>query len=157
WGAIFINISVLISIFGAWITWTIIAAEIPYNISMDNLFPSFLKKLNVNGAASNALIFNAVIKQLAFMVSLFSSNVYLIITNSAAALMLLPYIFSILFLLKISSFKNEKKYILYGFFGLFYCFWMVYAAGENYIIQTLLIYLTGLPFYIYKKYKSSTK
>ncbi|MGL4787046.1 MAG: hypothetical protein ACRC2Q_09245, partial [Cetobacterium sp.] len=84
-------------------------------------------------------------------------NVYLIITNSAAALMLLPYIFSILFLLKISSFKNEKKYILYGFFGLFYCFWMVYAAGENYIIQTLLIYLTGLPFYIYKKYKSSTK
>lgn len=157
WGATFINISVLISIFGAWITWTIIAAEIPYNISMDNLFPSFLKKLNINGAASNALIFNAFIKQFTFMISLFSSNVYLIITNSAAALMLLPYILSILFLLKISSFKNEKKYILYGFFGLLYCFWMVYAAGENYILQTLLIYLTGLPFYIYKKYKSSTK
>lgn len=59
---------------------------------MDNLFPSFLKKLNINGAASNALIFNASIKQIAFMISLFSSNVYLIITNSAATLMLLPYI-----------------------------------------------------------------
>lgn len=154
WGAIFINISVLISIFGAWITWTIIAAEIPYNISIDNLFPTFLKNLNSKGAASNALVFNAIIKQLAFILSLFSNNVYLIITNSAAALMLLPYIFSILFLLKISSLKNEKKYILYGIFAILYCLWMVYAAGKNYIIQTILIYLIGLPFYLYKKISS---
>lgn len=155
WGATFINISVLISIFGAWITWTIIAAEIPYNISIDNLFPTFLKNLNSKGAASNALIFNAIIKQIAFVLSLFSSNVYLIITNSAAALMLLPYIFSIFFLLKISSFKNEKKYILYGVLSIFYCFWMIYSAGKSYLIQTILIYLIGLPFYLYKK-KSST-
>ncbi|MDX8336053.1 amino acid permease [Candidatus Cetobacterium colombiensis] len=156
WGAIFINISVLISIFGAWITWTIIAAEIPYNISNDNLFPSFLKNLNSSGAAGNALIFNAVIKQIAFILSLFSSNVYLIITNSAAALMLLPYIFSTFFLLKISTLKNELKYIIYGSLALLYCFWMVYAAGKEYMIQTFLIYLAGLPFYFYKK-KSPTK
>lgn len=155
WGAIFINISVLVSIFGAWITWTIIAAEIPYNISIDNLFPAFLKNLNSKGAASNALIFNAAIKQIAFILSLFSNNVYLIITNSAAALMLLPYIFSIFFLLKISSFKTDKKYILYGYLAIFYCFWMVYSAGKNYIIQTLLIYLIGFPFYLYKRISSA--
>ena len=155
WGSIFINISVLISIFGAWITWTIIAAEIPYNISNDNLFPSFLKKLNSHGAAGNALIFNAFIKQIAFALSLFSSNVYLIITNSAAALMLLPYIFSILFLLKISSLKDEKIHILYGILAIIYCFWMVYAAGKNYMVQTLAIYLIGFPFYLYKKKSSA--
>lgn len=156
WGAIFINISVLISIFGAWITWTVIAAEIPYNISNDNLFPNFLKKLNSDGTPINALLFNATIKQIAFILSLFSSNVYLIITNSAAALMLLPYILSALFLIKISILENNYKLIIFGILAIIYCLWMTYAAGQNYLIQTFIIYLIGFPFYI-NKIKSPTK
>lgn len=153
WGAILMNISLLISVFGAWTSWTVIAAEIPYNVAEIGLFPKYLGKENERGAASGALIFNGFIKQIAFLFSLFASNAYLVVTNSATALIVIPYVFSAMFLIKISE-KNKRNRIL-GTIATIYGVWMVYAGGNSYLIQTFFIYLTGIVIYIFlKKWRS---
>ena len=46
WAASMIDIGVIISVLGAWISWTILAAEISFDAAQDKMFPTFLGKAN---------------------------------------------------------------------------------------------------------------
>ena len=73
-GATLVNIAVLISVGGAWLSWTFLTAEIPYNVALDGLFPNFLKKVNKNDACSGALFTNGVLKEIIIFLSLSAQN-----------------------------------------------------------------------------------
>ena len=110
-GATLVNVAVLISVGGAWLSWTFLTAEIPYNVALDGLFPNFFKKVNKNDACSGALFTNGILKQIVFFLSLSAQNAYLVITNSASCMILIPYIFSSLFLMKIAIKHSHNKCI----------------------------------------------
>ncbi|MGQ0422962.1 amino acid permease, partial [Bacillus sp. HC-Mk] len=55
WGAIFINLGLVISVLGAWLGWTLLASEIPYLAAKDGVFPKWFAKENKNKAPVNSL------------------------------------------------------------------------------------------------------
>lgn len=148
-GASLVNIAVLVSVGGAWLSWTFLTAEIPYNVALDGLFPKFFKKVNKNDACSGALLTNGVLKQIVFFLSLSAQNAYLVITNSASCMILIPYIFSSLFLTKIAIRNSHKKCFYWGVGGVIYGAWMIYSSGLNYIFQSLSLYSFGTLYFIY--------
>lgn len=148
-GATLVNIAVLISVAGAWLSWTFLTAEIPYHVALDGLFPSFFKKTNKREAYSGALFTNGFLKQIIFFLSLSSQNAYLVITNSASCMILIPYIFSSMFLMKIAIKNTHKKCLYWGIGGVIYGVWMVYSSGSNYVFQSLAIYALGTLYFLY--------
>lgn len=151
-GATLVNIAVFISVTGAWLTWTLLTAEIPYNVAVDKIFPAFLSTVNKKGTNVGAILTNGVLKQIIFLVSLAAGNAYLAITNAGTSMILVPYIFSSLFLLKISleSENYNKKNALYASLAVIYGIWMLYASGLNYLFQSTAIYSLGIIFFIMK-------
>lgn len=148
-GATLVNIAVLISVGGAWLSWTFLTAEIPYNVALDGLFPKFFKKVNKNDACSGALFTNGILKQIIFFLSLSAQNAYLAITNSASCMILIPYIFSSLFLMKIAIKNAQKKNFYWGIGGVIYGVWMIYSSGLNYVFQSLTIYALGTLYFLF--------
>lgn len=148
-GATLVNIAVLISVGGAWLSWTFLTAEIPYNVALDGLFPNFLKKVNKNDACSGALFTNGILKQVIFFLSLSAQNAYLVITNSASCMILIPYIFSSLFLMKIAIKHAHKKCLYWGIGGVVYGVWMIYSSGLSYVFQSLTIYSLGTIYFLF--------
>lgn len=148
-GATLVNIAVLISVGGAWLSWTFLTAEIPYNVALDGLFPNFFKKVNKNDACSGALFTNGILKQIVFFLSLSAQNAYLVITNSASCMILIPYIFSSLFLMKIAIKHTHKKCFYWGIGGVIYGAWMIYSSGLSYVFQSLTIYSLGTLYFLF--------
>lgn len=44
WGAVLVNIGLIISVLGAWLGWTLLAGELPFIVAKDGLFRNGLQK-----------------------------------------------------------------------------------------------------------------
>lgn len=108
WAASMIDIGVIISVLGAWISWTILAAEISFDAAQDKMFPAFLGKANKQNAPVNALVLNGVIMQIVFMISRWAMDAFQAVTDTATTMVLVPYVLSAAFLWQIAKGKNIK-------------------------------------------------
>lgn len=55
WGATLVNLGLMISVGGAFLSWTLLCAEIPYTCGRDGTFPKWFAAENANGSPVNAL------------------------------------------------------------------------------------------------------
>ena len=55
WGNTFISISLLISVLGAYLAWTLFAAEVPFMAAKDVIKPTFLNRENAQKVPSVSL------------------------------------------------------------------------------------------------------
>src|SRR5262249_37704651 len=97
WGAIFIIIGLLISIGGALLAWTLLAAEALFTPAKDQLLPKFLTKENAKGVPINTLWLTNGLVQLFLIITLFFQATYLTLILLASSMILLPYLFSSLY------------------------------------------------------------
>src|SRR5688572_8283206 len=56
WGSIFIRVGVVLSVLGAYLAWTLMAAEILYIPAKTDDMPRFLARANTHGAPVTALL-----------------------------------------------------------------------------------------------------
>src|SRR6476659_7636194 len=59
WGSIFIRVGVIVSVLGAYLAWTLMAAEVLYIPAKTDDMPRFLARTNIHGARVSALIMAA--------------------------------------------------------------------------------------------------
>ncbi|MDO4437018.1 MAG: basic amino acid/polyamine antiporter [Coriobacteriaceae bacterium] len=76
WGGAFISGGLIISIFGAWLSYTILASEAMHGMARMRLLPSAFDKLNTFSAPTTCLITTGVMIQLLSIVMLFSERAY---------------------------------------------------------------------------------
>lgn len=157
WAEVMVNIGIVTSILGAWVSWTILTVETPLMVAKDKMFPKFLGKVNKNNAAVNALIFNGIIMEIAYILSMRLENAFQEITNIATTMILLPYILSAAFLLKISIESKKKINIFYALGGIIYSIYMVTTAGLQNILYCAGLYGLGVIFLLIKARERKTK
>lgn len=157
WAEIMVNIGIVISILGAWVSWTILTVETPMMVAKDKMFPKFLGKVNKNNAAVNALIFNGIIMEIAYILSMRLENAFQQITNTATTMILIPYVLSAAFLLKISIKEKKKVNIFYAFGGVIYSIYMITTAGIQNLLYCAGLYGLGVIFLFIKSKERKTK
>jgi arginine:ornithine antiporter / lysine permease len=164
WGAIVINIGLIISLFGALLGWTLLASEVPFVAAMDGVLPKFFTKVNKNGAPYVSLwITNSAI-EVFLIISLFSHSTYMIMFFVASVTILPPYLFSSLYGLKIAILrdsykKNESiiKDLIITIVSSIYGIWLIYAAGLSLLLISTILFAIGLIFYIYARIERKKK
>ncbi|WP_374722939.1 arginine-ornithine antiporter [Peribacillus tepidiphilus] len=151
WGATFINIGLIISVLGAWLGWTLLASEIPYIAAKDGVFPKWFAKENKNHAPVNSLWITNGLIQIFLLTFLVSEQAYHFAFSLASSAILLPYLFSALYQLKLSwsgeAYAEEEKRtkdIALGIIASIYSIWLVYAAGIDYLLLTMILYAPGI-------------
>lgn len=151
-GATIVNLGVIVSVLGAWLAWTMFAGELPYEAAKNGSFPKFFAKQNKNGAPKNALLFTSLLIQVFLFTLLFTEQAYEFAFELASSAILIPYALSAFYQLKFSL-KEEKgtkertKNIVIGLIGSVFSVWLIYAAGLDYLLLTMLLYAPGILVY----------
>jgi len=165
WGATLINIGLVISVGGALLAWTLLAAEIPYLAGKDGIFPKVFGKLNANGSPAAALWLTNGLVQLFLVITLFSSAGYLALLSLATSMILIPYLLCGLYAL-IVAVRGEgypagdaarNKDIAIGLIASVYGVWLIYAAGPSYLFLSMALYAPGVLFYLKAKSERGEK
>ena len=155
WGAIFINLGLVISVLGAWLGWTLLASEIPYLAAKDGVFPKWFAKENKNKAPVNSLWITNGLIQMFLLTFVVSDRAYNFAFSLASSAILIPYAFSAFYQLKHSLNSEEvdrNKNIVIGLIASIYGVWLVYAAGLEYLLLTMTLYAPGI--FIFTMFKS---
>ncbi len=158
WGAVFINIGLLISVVGAFLGWTILCAEIPYAASKEGILPRIFGIENAAKSPMGSLLITNGIVQVFLIIVLVSEGTYRTVFLMSSTASILPYTFAALFQLQICKSKtlygqNESKAkdVFVGVLALLYTGWLCYAAGLQNWINVIVIFIPVIFLYIWAK------
>ena len=166
WGAVIVNIGVILSLAGATLGYTIIAAECPYIAAKNGVFPKIFAKENKNGAPIASLFLTNGIIQIFLVVTYFNASTYQIFYTLSASMILVPYLLSALYFLKLTLRKetfeseNKKSLILNRFIAILasvYGIWLIYSSGFSYLLISAILYAPGTFVYIRAKKEQGQK
>ncbi len=101
WGEIFISVAVIISVLGAYLAWTLMAAEVMYIPARADDFPEFLGRENAHGTPITALVVTSIGVQGLLALTLFVTDALNFMLDLATSLALLPYLLAAAYALKL--------------------------------------------------------
>lgn len=162
WGATFISIGLAVSLLGALLSWVLLCVEILRLPAMENVLPRQLAAENAHGAPSNALWLTNACVQLLLVWTLFNESTYTQLIYLATSLILLPYLWSALYQVKLAltgesytgsdgRSSGRKKDLGIGAIALTYAVWLVYAGGTDYLFVAALFYLAGTALFLWAR------
>ena len=140
-GNAFISIGLIVSVLGAYLAWSLMAAEVLFTAAEAGDTPPFLKKVNSNGSPVNALLLSSSLTQIILIVTYFSDNALNLALDLTSALALLPFFFSAAFALKIAIKKDGYDGIDKGTITR-----EKIVAGIACVYTIFLLYIAGLQF-----------
>ena len=150
-GAIFISVGLIVSVLGAYLSWTLLAAEVLFSAAKTKSFPSFLAKENASNVPVAALWLTNILIQAFLIVTYFTSYAFTLALELTSALSLFPYLGVAAYALKLAwtgetytdqAAKRRNAFII-ALVATLYSILMLYAGGLKYILLSALIYLPG--------------
>ncbi len=155
WGSVFIRVGVIVSVLGAYLAWTLMAAEILYLPAKSDDMPRFLARTNSHGAPVAALVMAGGMVQLLLIVLLFTSDALNFMLDLTAALSLIPYLLAAAYALKLTVTREsyEDGSPRYGdmtvaVLATVYTLFLVYAAGMDHLMLSCILYAPGAILYV---------
>lgn len=153
WAYYFVLITVMISITGGWIAWTLVCAQVPYEAAKVKIFPKNFLKLNKKGMPSFGLLISTIIMQIFMCLVVTSDQVYLAALDLTSLMVLPAYLFTGIYLWKASrngqlSKISNWRYTLIGICATIFCSYIVFSCNWTLLIVSLIFYLPGTYFFI---------
>ncbi|WP_341257610.1 MULTISPECIES: basic amino acid/polyamine antiporter [Gordonia] len=150
WGSVFIRIGVIVSVLGAYLAWTLMAAEILYIPAQADDMPAFLKRTNSKGAPIAALMMATGFVQLLLIWLLFVDDALDFMLDLTAALALVPYLLVALYGLRLvvrretySDGRDRTKDLVIASLAVVYTGFLVVAAGLDKLLLAFSLYAIG--------------
>ncbi len=164
WGAIVINIALVVSVLGAFLTWTMLAAEVPFAAAGDGTMPKFFGRQNTQGAPVASLWVTNALVQAFLVLTLLSNATYQALFSIASVAILVPYAFSGAYAAKLAitgesyaTGESRTKNLVIGAVATAYGAWLVYAAGANYLFMAAMLYVPGIAVYVIARRENGAK
>lgn len=156
WGAIFISIGLIISVLGAYLSWTLLAAEVLYSAAHDQAMPAFLTRQNPQQVPSAALWLTTLFVQLFLLLTWFTEYAFTLALELTSSLTLIPYLLVAAYALKLAASREtyetdaaeRGKDLLVALLATAYAVLMVWAGGMKYLLLSAVIYGPGTVLYI---------
>ena len=154
WGSVFIRVGVIVSVLGAYLAWTLMAAEVLYIPSTTEDMPRFLARTNRHGAPATALIMAAGLISLLLVALLFASDALDFMLDLTAALALIPYFLAAAYALKLTitrdTYGDAKSLVsdmVIAAVATLYTVFLLYAAGVDKLLLSCILYAPAAALY----------
>lgn len=148
WGEIVIAAGLIVSVCGAYLSWTIMAAEVPYLAATHEAFPRLFARQNRNNAPSASLWLTNISVQASLVLIWLTGSDYGTLLTIASEMILVPYLLVGAFLLKIAT---RPLHQAVGIGACIYGLWLLYASGPVHLLLSVVLYAPGLLVFLYAR------
>jgi arginine:ornithine antiporter/lysine permease len=164
WGAIVINVALVVSVLGAFLSWTLLAAEVPYVAAKDGTMPRFFAGENASAAPAVSLWVTNGLVQAFLLITYFANSTYQALFSIASVAILVPYVFSGAYAARIALSRDgygvsdsTGRDLAAGAVATLYGVWLVYAADPKYLFMAAMLYAPGIVFYVLARRETGEK
>ncbi|MEF3101950.1 amino acid permease [Raoultella terrigena] len=148
WGEVIIAAGLIVSVCGAYLSWTIMAAEVPWLAATHKAFPRLFARQNRHNAPSASLWLTNISVQASLVLIWLTGSDYGTLLTIASEMILVPYLLVGAFLLKIAVRPLHKAV---GIGACAYGLWLLYASGPVHLLLSVILYAPGLLVFLYAR------
>jgi arginine:ornithine antiporter/lysine permease len=155
WGAVLVYLGLIVSVGGGFLAWTLLAAESLFTPAGGGVMPAWLAQQNSKGVSAHALWLTNGMVQVFLLLTLWSKASYLALISLSTAMILIPYLFSAVYGLKLAwqgegaaASRHPRRDLPIAALAAVYCVWLLYAAGLKYLLLSALLYAPGALVYL---------
>lgn len=149
WGDVIIAAGLIISVCGAYLSWTIMAAEVPFLAATHRAFPRIFARQNRNNAPAASLWLTNISVQICLVLIWATDSDYNTLLTIASEMILVPYLLVGAFLLKMARTPAQT---ITGIGACIYGVWLLYASGPTHLMLSVVLYAPGLLVFLYARY-----
>lgn len=165
WGAIFISIGLIISVLGAYLSWSLLGAEVLYSAAKNQSMPAIFSQENSNAVPSTAIWLTNITIQIFLILTMFSQYAFQLALELTSSLTLIPYLLVAAYALKLAwiretyehNYSARIKDLIIAAIATFYSLMMIYAGGMTYLLLSSVIYGPGTILYLLAKREQKEK
>lgn len=147
WGGVLVSVGLIVSVLGAYLAWTLMAAEVVFMAARDGDMPRFLARSNATDVPVGALLASTVFAQAILVVAYFSTDAFDFALDMTSALALIPYLFAAGFMLKLAlspggaegSRRTRARDLVIGFVATAYVVFLLLGAGLTYVLVSFIV------------------
>ncbi|MGW1596777.1 basic amino acid/polyamine antiporter [Streptomyces sp. NPDC002343] len=148
WGKVFISVGLIVSVLGAYLAWTLMAAEVLLVAAKDDDMPRFLRRVNSVDAPVPALFMTSLLIQVVLVVTAFSDDAFNFALDLTSALSLIPYLLAAAFALKIGTRsdaltvggRTSGRELAVAVLATLYTAFLLFAAGLKFVLVSFVVY-----------------
>lgn len=148
WGTWFVSIGLIVSVLGAYLAWSLMAAEVLNVAALDKDMPKFLGNLSNKDVPVSALLLTSLFVQALLVILLFAENALDLALDLTSSLTLIPFLLAALYALKITLNKDGYEQDSRGLsrdrvvasLAVIYTIFLLFAAGIEFILLSFIIY-----------------
>lgn len=149
WGLVFVSAGLIISVMGAYLAWSLMAAEVLYVAATEKDMPRFLSRVSTNDVPVNALLLSTLLSQLVMVITYFSGDAFDFALDMTAVLTLFSLLVAALYALKLGwsgeTYEGAPRRTRRGDLAIavaasIYSAFLVYAAGLPLVLLSLIFY-----------------
>lgn len=154
-GSAFIGVSLIVAVLGAYLSWTLMAAEVLLAAARAGDLPRFLARTNDDDTPVGALTLSTSLVQVLLVVVLFAENAFSVALDLTSVLVLIPFVLSAAYALKLAvtgetygrADRARIRDLIIAAVATAYTAFLLVAAGTQYLLLSLLIIVPGTALY----------
>jgi arginine:ornithine antiporter/lysine permease len=157
WGEVFISVAVIVSVLGAYLAWTLMAAEVMYIPARADDMPAFLGQENAHGTPITALVATSLGVQALLALTMFVDDALNFMLDLSTSLALVPYFLAAAYALKlgltgesyegVTAGARRKETIIAGA-ATAYTLFLFDAAGMKFLLLAAVLLAPAALLYV---------
>jgi arginine:ornithine antiporter/lysine permease len=159
WGAVFVSIGLLISVLGAYLAWSLIAAEVLFVAAKTGDMPKIFATENKNQVPAAALWLTNIVVQLFVISTYWSRDAFALMLSLTSAMSLIPYLFVAAFGVQLAQRRltyearpeERNRDLIIAAIAAIYTVFMILAGGLKFLLLSALLYAPGTLLYVWTR------
>ena len=149
WGYAFISGGLVVSVLGAYQSWTLMASEVLFTAARNEDAPRFLARTTAGGVPASSILLTSLLVQALLIVTLFATDAFRFAVSLCSSLALIPYVLTAGYALKLETPAGDDpggrsgRGLTAAAVATVYTLFLVVAAGPQYLLMTFIIYAPG--------------
>lgn len=156
WGSVFVSVGLVVSVLGAYLAWTLMAAEVLFVAAEDDDMPRFLRRTNRRDAPVAAVVLTTLLIQVMLLVTMASENAFDLTLNMTSALTLIPFVLAAGYAFRLvitretydTHPEGRRRDLCIAVAATAYTIFLLYAAGLRYMLLSFVIYAPGTVLFV---------
>ncbi|MBO0610317.1 basic amino acid/polyamine antiporter [Myceligenerans salitolerans] len=149
WGTVFVSVGLIVSVLGAYLAWTLMAAEVLFVAARDRDMPRFLSRLTDRDVPVNALLLSTALSTVVLVLTYFSEDAFDFALDMTAVMTLIPFLLATLYAVKLRVTRETydgapastlRGDLAVGVLATLYTAFLVFAAGIGLVLISFLFY-----------------
>jgi arginine:ornithine antiporter/lysine permease len=159
WGVVFIGAGLIVSVLGAYLAWSLIAAEVIWSAARTKDMPAVISRENQRGVPAAALWLTNLGTQVFLVSTLFSADALRLMVDLTGAMNLIPLLLVAGYGLKLTASgetydvnpTERTGHLILAGIATLYTLFLIYALGLKFLLLGAILYAPGTGLYVWAR------